>query len=39
MTQYAHAQGHNDPIEQSWSGSADLLDANGDMIASVAADL
>ena len=39
MTQHAHAHSNDQAIEQSWSGSADLLDANGDVIASVAGQL
>ena len=39
MPQLARNDRSEEVTEQSWAGRADLLDANGDIIASVAADL
>ncbi|MDA0351939.1 MAG: hypothetical protein O3A10_06980 [Chloroflexi bacterium] len=39
MPQLARAQHSDETTEQTWSGRADLLDANGVLIASVAAEL
>ena len=39
MPQPAHDQHSEDVIERTWSGSAELLDANGNLITSVAAEL
>jgi hypothetical protein len=39
MSQLMQQQTVTETIERTWRGSADLLDANGDLIASVAAEL
>ena len=39
MPQLAHADHSEEVTERSWTGSADLLDANSHIIASVAAEL
>ncbi len=39
MSQLARDHGMDAITERTWNGSADLLDANGDVIASVAAEL
>ena len=39
MSQLAHDHSASMATERTWTGNADLLDANGDLIASVAAEL
>lgn len=39
MPQLAHNHSHDDATELTWNGRAELVDANGELIASVAAEL